>query len=400
MRLLHLADLHLGASCSAFGPLAAARRRAVVEAFRRLPDVALDRRVDAVLVAGDLFDGPRPEPELLSAARETLRRFVDACIPVFLVPGNHDAVTLKVNPYRDLARAGRVIVQGEGTDRRWPVDDDRGRRLAEKHAAYILARPAFDGPVTVETDSGPLHVYGIAYDGAECRDPLATFRRSDEPGVHVALLHAAVHDATHWRGSGNVLATDLDALAVLDVDYIALGDYHRHRPPEAFGGPPACYPGSFAATDLTEHGPRGFVVVEIEPGGEPAVEHVDAGVPTVATVELDVSGYEDDIQVAEAASRALTPGAVPVLRLVGEPDFPLDADVIVTELSQRHGHARVLDETRYYAAERLSELASRDTVVGHVVRLARERIAAAASAADREVAQRALRVALRAMGVD
>lgn len=399
MRLLHLADLHLGASCSAFGPLSAARRRAVVEAFRALPDVAIDRRVDAVLFAGDLFDGPQPAPDLLAAARDTLRRFIDACIPVFIVPGNHDAVTLKLNPYRELARAGRVVVQGEPSDRRWPVDEE-GRRLAEKHAAYILARPTFAEPVTVETAAGPLHVYGVAYDGAECRDPIATFRRADGPGVHVALLHAAVHDATHWRGSGNVLAADPDALGLLEVDYIALGDHHRHRPPEDFGGAPACYPGSFAATDLTEHGPRGFVIVDVEPGAPPTVEHVDAGIPAVATLELDVSGCEDDVQVAEAAGQALPAGAVPVVRLVGEPAFPLDADAIAIELAERHGHAQVIDETRYYAAERLTELAGRDTVVGHIVRLGRERIHAADSAEEREVAQRALRVALRTMGVD
>ena len=399
MKLLHVADVHLGASCSAFGPLANRRRQALLDAFRRLPEAALEHRVNAVLVAGDLFDRPDPGDEILAAARDTLRRFIDACIPVFLVPGNHDAVTLKLNPYRELARAGRVVVQGEAADRRWPEGDERGRRLAEKHAAYILARPTFRDPVTVETEDGPLHVYGVAYDGAECRDPVATFRRTEAPGVHVALLHASVHDAAHWRGSGNALVTGTDALTQIEADYIALGDYHGHRPPDD-DGPPACYPGSFAATDLTEHGPRGFVIVEVEPGARPAVEHRDAGLPPVATLELDVAGCGDDVQVAEAAARAVAPHAIPVVRLVGEPSFPLDADAIARELSERFGHARVLDETRYYATARLDELAARDTVVGHIVRLGRERIAAAGSDEEREVAQRALRVALRAMEVD
>lgn len=402
MRLMHLADVHLGASCSAFGALADDRRREFLEAFRALPDVAIQRRVDAVIIAGDLFDGPRPAPEVLAAVRDTLRRFVDACLPVFLVPGNHDATTLKLNPYRDLARTGRVVVQGNGpdADRRWPTDDEHGRRLAEKHAVYILDRPRFDDPVTVETDSGPLHVYGLAYDGAECPDPLPTFRRADRVGVHVAVLHAAIHDAPHWRASGNALAITPDALNLLDADYIALGDYHRHRPPEEFDGCPACYPGAYAATDLSEHGPRGFVIVDVEPGRPPAVEHVDAGLRPVAVMELDVTGCRHDIEVAETAARALDPRAIPVVRLVGEPAFPLDADTIATELIQRHGHARVHDETRYYAAARLDELAGRDTVVGHIVRLGRERIAAAASPNDREVAQRALRIALRAMEVE
>ena len=403
MKLLHLADCHLGASYSAFGGLAAERRREVLDAFRRLPDIATEERVDAVLFAGDVFDGPRAEGETMAAVRETLRRLVDACIPVFMVPGNHDAVTLKLNPYRELARASRVRVvdETEGDQRRaWPVGDERGRRLAEKHAAYIIARPRFAEPVTVETESGPLHVYGVAYDRAECDDPLATFQRAEAPGIHVALLHAAVHDAPHWRGSGNSLVTAPEALELLRVDYVALGDHHRPRSPDEFDGVPACYPGSFAALDLTEAGPRGFALVELSPGHQPRVRHLDSGVTPVELHEMDVSGCEDDVQVAERAARMVAAGAVPVIRLVGEPGYPLDADVVATELRERFGHAHVTDETRFYDAERLAELAEHDTVAGHVVRLGRRRIEESTEDADRAIAERALRVALRALGVD
>ena len=402
MKLLHLADVHLGASYAGFGDLAAERAQEVLDAFRRLPDTAAAERVDAVLIAGDLFDAPQPRPEILSAVRDTLRRMVDACIPVFMVPGNHDAITLRLNPYRELARAARVVVQsnGETSERRWPVLDEQGRRLAEKHSVYILGRPTFAEPITVETEAGALHVYGIAYDAAESRDPLGTFRRGPDPGVHAALLHASVHDASHWRASGNSLAVTTDALSRLDVDYIALGDHHAHHPPDDMAGPPACYPGSFAATDVTEAGPHGYVIVEVEPGGSARIEHRDAGVRQTASIELDVSTCRDEIHVAEAATRLVPPRAIPLIRLVGEPSFPLDADAIATELRERFGHAEIRDETRYYASDRLDELAGSDTVLGHLVRIGRDRIGESEEPLDREVAQRALRVALRALGAD
>lgn len=402
MKLLHLADVHLGASYSGFGDLGAERRRQVLDAFRRLPDVASDERVDAVLVAGDLFDGPRPDSATLAAARDVLRRFVDACIPVFMVPGNHDALTLRFNPYRDLARGSRVVMQRDGEDvrRDWPLDDELGRRLAEKHSVYILARTRFGTPVTVETDDGPLHVYGIGYDAADCRDPVRTFRRSDAAGVHVVLLHGSVHDAEHWEGSGSSLVLGPDDLEALGADYIALGDHHRPKPPEEFGGPPACYPGSFAATDLTEAGPRGYVMVDVESGEPPSVEHRECGVAPVAAVELDVSGLGDEVAAAEAISRELPPDAVPVVRLVGEPAFPLDPEVILADLVERYGHASVRDDTRFYDSVRLDELAKEDTVAGHVVRLGRRRVEAAQDDREREVARRALRVALRALEVE
>jgi DNA repair protein SbcD/Mre11 len=405
MRLLHLADVHLDADYARFGALAEERARQVLDVFRSLPERAAEARVHAVLLAGDLFDGPNPSPRTLAAVRETLRRFVDLCIPVFMVPGNHDALTLKLSPYRELSRAGRVVVQnGEPQQQRdWPAGDEAGRRLAEKHRVYVLARPRFGDPVTVETEEGPLHVYGVAYDAAECPDPVATFRRTSADGVHVALLHGFVQGVGRWQVSRNALTVGIEALHLLDVDYIALGDQHTPRMPEEFGGHPACYPGSFAATDLKEAGPRGYVLVDVEPGGPPRVELCDAGVRPVAVAEVDVSACSSDADVAGAATDAVPPGAVPVVHLVGEPAFPLDADAVAAELTGRHGHAAVSDDTRYYATSRLDELAVEDTVAGHVVRLGRERIDAAAGGAAGgaagEVAQQALRVALRALRV-
>ncbi len=402
MNFLHIADVHLGASYSGFGGLARRRSEEVLDAFRRLPDVAAEERVDAILFAGDLFDGPQPGTETMAAVRETLRRFMDLCVPVFMVPGNHDAITLRLDPYRELARGSRVVVQtgADRPDRPWPVVDEQGRRLAEKHSIYILAAPRFGEPVHVQTDSGPLHVYGIAYDSAECRDPLATFRRGAGPGVHVALLHGSVRDAGHWKSSGSSLAASSAELAALDVDYIALGDHHRPRLPEDFADLPACYPGSFAACDLTETGPRGYVLAEVEPGRAPGVEHRESGVLPAVAAELDVSPFTDHVRVAEALIRTLPPRGVPVVRLVGEPAFPLDADQVTAELAERYGHAQVADETRYYASARLDEIAALDTVAGHVVRLGRQRIGAAPEGEERAVAQRALRSALRALEVD
>lgn len=401
MRLLHVADVHLGASYSGFGDLAVERAREVVAAFRRLPEVAAEARADAVVVAGDLFDGPHPDPKALAAVREVLREFVDLCIPLFLVPGNHDAITLKLNPYRELARGARVVVQNgeEESGRQWPVRDEEGRRLAEKHSIYLLARPRLGEPVTVETAAGPLHVYGAAYDPAEAPDPTTTFQRHPAGGVHVAVLHAYVQGLGRPGKDRNALTLDLDALDRLEVDYIALGDQHRTMLPEHFSGRPACYPGSFAATDLTEVGDRGYVLVDISPGTAPAIEHRDAGVRPVAAVEVDVSACADDAGVAAAAETLVTEGVVPVVRLVGEPSFPLDADRVAGMLTDRYGHAAVADETRYYAGSRLSELAESDSVAGHVVRLAKERMDAATDDAHRTTAEQALRVVLRALEV-
>ncbi len=401
MRLLHAADVHLDASYAGFGRLGKERADEVVAAFSRLPERAAEARADAVLIAGDLFDGPNTRPSTLAAVRDTLRRFIDLCVPVFLVPGNHDALTLKLNPYREIARGGRVVMQnGDHTaGRPWPLRDEQGRQLADKHRVYLLANPAMSGPVTVETGDGPLHVYGAAYDPAESEDPLSALRRDPRPGIHVALLHAYVNGTRPSTPARNALTVDLETLGRLPVDYVALGDQHELTLPDRFGGVPACYPGSFAATDPSESGPRGYVLVDIEPGQPPRIEHRDAGVRPAVEAEIDVSTCTDDEAVTDAVTSVMPTEAVPVVRLTGEASFPLDADAVTAALVERFGHAVVADESRYYPPDRLEELSAADTVAGHVVRLGRERIALAGDVKDRDVAEHALRTALRSLGV-
>src|SRR6478672_12544394 len=90
LRLLHTADIHLGARHSDLGEQAAAQRERQFAAFSRSVDLAIDERVDLFLIAGDLFDSntqPRRSVERVAAE---LRRLVAAKIRTVIIPGTHD----------------------------------------------------------------------------------------------------------------------------------------------------------------------------------------------------------------------------------------------------------------------------------------------------------------------
>jgi DNA repair exonuclease SbcCD nuclease subunit len=371
MRILHLSDVHLGASFASFDRHAAERSEEVLAAFRRLPDLVAEQGVHAAVVAGDLFDGPRPGERFAAEAREVFRRVLEVVPAVFLVPGNHDPLVIP-GPYADLPAQAHVFSAPEPTE-----------------------------PTSVETDAGPLHVYGFSYDFAHSPDPLSSFRRAALEGVHVLLMHGAVRDAPHWSG-GHSLRLTRDELASLDVDYIALGDYHRFRSPAEFavdGSIPACYSGSFAALDYTETGPRGVVLVDVEPGAAPTVQLLPSGVTVVQEIaDLDVSGCSDELEVVDLASAAVEPAALPVVTLEGQTSFALDPERVEAGLLARFPFAHVRDRTRYYDSQRLAELASRDDVLGHLARLGLDRIREAADEEEVRLRERALRKALRAMG--
>ena len=372
-RLLHLADVHLDAPFGGFGRDADARRVAVLDAFRSVSDVAIAQSVDAVLISGDLFDGPRPAEKTVIAVRETVRRLVEHDIGVFAVPGNHDA------------RALAPTLYAEAFD-----------------GAVAFLDPRFGEPARLEAASGDLLIYGVAYDAAEEPDPLRTFRKArpgSRPATHVVLLHGSVPGAPHW-GAGSSLALPLDALRDLDADYLGLGDLHRFRGPDELDGLPGCYPGSFAAVDLTESGLRGGVIATLEPGKPPTLDRVSSGVREVGDpVRVNVSDCSSDIEVYDAVVGLVAPEAYPSVELEGEPGYPLNAEAIRAMAEERYGAVALTDGSHFFEAERLEELAGRNTIAGHVARIGLARIDGAADEAERRTVEQGLRIALRVMQI-
>lgn len=371
IRLFHIADVHLGASLSGFEEAAAARRGQVRDAFRALPALAAEHGVVGLLVAGDLFDSPMPSTEDRAMVVEVFRQLDEGGCRVFVVPGNHDPVTVKSHPYREtLGPAHRFL-------------------------------NAHFETVHLETEAGPVRIHGVAFDPARCAAPLETLQRPDEPGVDIALLHASLSMTEHWEAGANTLSPTEDDLAALGVDYVALGDYHRPRLPAEFQeGLTACYPGSFSAVRRSEVGPRGVVLVEIEAPGRLRTELLPTAVPFVAEPDpIDLTGMEDQGAVVEAIAARVPVGALPRITLTGSPAFALDSESLHTALVERWGFAQVKDESWYFDSGRLSDLAESDTVAGHLVRRARARIENAVDEAEKRDLEDALRQALAALEV-
>ena len=102
LKILHLADVHFDTT---FGcrskPMRMKLRKAIRTAFVRAIDAALEEEVDAVLLAGDLFDGERLSFTTEKLLVDQFRRLRDGGIQVFSVCGNHDPASLR-------SRAGRI----------------------------------------------------------------------------------------------------------------------------------------------------------------------------------------------------------------------------------------------------------------------------------------------------
>jgi hypothetical protein len=95
LKILAASNLHLGARLLAWGDEAATVRPLLEAAWDEVLRLILDPKedLDALLVAGDLFDEPEPSPELQARVFEGLERLAAAGKAAVLVPGIYDAVT-------------------------------------------------------------------------------------------------------------------------------------------------------------------------------------------------------------------------------------------------------------------------------------------------------------------
>lgn len=274
MRFLHLADVHLDTLFAGRGEHLRSRlRHASREAFVAALGLARREEVDAVLMAGDLFDGTRlslaSEQFLLAALRE----LSEAGIPFLYATGNHDP-------------SGALGAAGSATGRlAWPDG------VVLFGSATPRTVEVFRGDILVGT------VTGAGHEGPrEGRDLSRAFRPpADRKVPAVALLHTQVGgsrgDAQHERYA----PSELGFLRSAGFDYWALGHIHLRQALERHPG--IHFPGNLQGRSPRETGAKGGLLVELPAAGlPPHVEFVDLApvrweelvVPELA----DATGFE------------------------------------------------------------------------------------------------------------
>ena len=132
MRFLHTSDWHLGRAL--FGVRLLDDQAYMLD---QLVDVIKETDVDAVIIAGDVFDRAQPPREALSLLDDTLARIVvDLEVPTIMIAGNHDGLELI----------------------------EFGSRITSKNNYFSsgLIAPSFKA-VTLEDKWGPVHFYPIPY---------------------------------------------------------------------------------------------------------------------------------------------------------------------------------------------------------------------------------------------
>ena len=267
VRFLHTSDWHLGRSLHG-EPLLDAQA-AVLD---HLVDVAAAEAVDAVVVAGDVYDRAIPPVEAVELLDDVLGRLASLGVPVVLIGGNHDsAVRLRFG--QDLLAAAGVPVRTDPAGCGQPVlvTTAAGEQLAIYPLPYL--EPSLTAGL-LEAD-GPRHVAVLDAAMGRVRADLAG--RGEVTSLVVA--HAFVAGAAPCDSERDVAVGGTAAVptSTFDgVDAVALGHLHGPQQPGprlGYSGSPLAY--SFSEADHT----KSISLVEVTRGAVPTVERLPTPVP-------------------------------------------------------------------------------------------------------------------------
>ncbi|MCI6553824.1 MAG: exonuclease SbcCD subunit D [Lachnospiraceae bacterium] len=255
MRFIHTGDWHIGKTVNDFSMLEDQRH-----ILKQIYDIAIRERVDAVVVAGDIYDRAIPPAEAVLVLNDFLTEMERARIPVLMISGNHDSPE-RVGFAAEILENRHVYIAGiyQGRLKRVCLEDDYGE------VAFVLlpfVKPAVAGAGT----------NGEAVEKMLREEKLMGGRK-------ILVTHYFVTDAgkepelsegettVHVGGLDNV-----EASLFSGFDYVALGHIHK---PQKIGQGQNYYAGAPLAYSFSEAGQEKSVnLVELGEEGRLSVQRL------------------------------------------------------------------------------------------------------------------------------
>jgi len=270
IKILHTADVHFGVEN--YGRIdnssgMHSRFLDFIKSFNYCVDLAIERKVDLFILAGDAYKTSNPSPTHQKFLLQALLRLRQANIAVVIVVGNHDH-PLSFGKVHALDIYSELPIAG----------------------FYVFSRP---GSLTISTKSGPIQVVGIPWPSRQNLLTKDDFRYKDfekitehissgvtqiiaqladklDPSIPSVLTGHLTVSTGVFSGSekravfGNDPLFLPSSLAIPPFNYVALGHLHRYQNLNPDGEIPIVYSGSIERVDFGEvRDKKGCAIVDI-----------------------------------------------------------------------------------------------------------------------------------------
>jgi DNA repair protein SbcD/Mre11 len=312
MKILHVADPHLDRVFGAADDRrdAVRRRAGLRDALSRALTAGREERVDAVVLAGDVYEHASVTADTVGFLARELSR---AEVPVLVTPGNHDPFV-----------AGSAWQLAD-----WPAN------------VHVFAADRIE-PFEL---AGGVVVWGAAFCATTAPPGVpGGFTAPADGRTHLLALHAAL-TGERWADEGRHRSVTRAQLAATNAARILLGHFH-----DGYDDGFLCYPGSPEPLGWGErHGDHGASIVTVDSSGVRA-QHLPIASRRYVERAISVAGAScsADVEALVAAAAAREPGACLRLILEGEvaPGCAIDADVLDERFGAGLEQLVVVDRTR------------------------------------------------------
>ena len=312
MKMIHCADLHLDSKLNANldRDKAALRRQELLDTFSRLVDYAADNGVDAILIAGDMFDKTHIRKQARSRVIDEIATHPD--IDFLYLQGNHDRTDFLQDV--DITQLPNLKLFSDVEWRGYRYDD-----------VVVTGRE-------ITADNAKTFTMNLVLDQAD---------------VNIVMLHGQESD---YEGNDKTQIVPLYELRGKYIDYLALGHIHSYKKAKLDERGEYCYCGCLEGRGFDECGEKGFVLLTIEdkkvqsqfvPFAKRSLHEVQIEItPEKSMPEIldDISGAVSDISADDMVKTVLT-GYVNM-------DGEADTDRIRSRFAESFFFFKVYDQTR------------------------------------------------------
>lgn len=302
MRMIHCADLHLDSKMTANLPKEKIKTRKIeiLHTFLRMVEYAKKNQVDAILIAGDMFDTKSVSASTKNAVYQAINS--NPQIAFFYLKGNHDADSFLANldqvpknlhlftdrwTYYKLDKLGRIVVAG----------------------------------LELSRENGETFYHSLDLP-KEC--------------FNIVMLHG---QESEYKGKDQTEVIPLRELKDRSIDYLALGHIHEHKEGRLDARGIWCYSGCLEGRGFDECGEHGFVLLDIDWEGQRCTrQFVPFAYRKLYTVSIDISGSRSLQDVINAVKNTLADASYEkesLIKIVLTGQIAMNCDISVEWLKRQ-----------------------------------------------------------------
>ncbi|HTY43858.1 MAG TPA: DNA repair exonuclease [Patescibacteria group bacterium] len=296
VRFAHISDVHLG------GWKQQQMQDLNFQSFKKTFDICIEKKLDFVLIAGDLFDSAYPPIEILRDTFGEFKRLKEAKIPCFIIAGSHD--------YSVSGKTFLDVLEKAGFCRNVANFEENGNSIILNPIIY-----------------GNFAIYGYPgkKSGLEIED-LKKIKLNDAPGLFkILMLHTTIDKA---KGSIPMDSVNTDILP--KADYYALGHLHIDFQYQNFVYPGPVFPNNFQELEDMQSG--SFYIIDTNSNN---FRRVEIKIKDIVSLTMEIKDALNATEriIFELDKRDLKDKIV-LLRLKGELEKGKNSDIKSQEIEE------------------------------------------------------------------